>query len=365
MAFRTIVVDDSIIFRKAVRDCFNTIPDVEVVDVASDGESAINKILHHKPDLVTLDVEMPGIDGLGVLKAIKEAKLSTNVIMLSSHTSRGAATTTKALALGAFDFILKPSHTTYDLNVAELTKSLTSRVSVLAKIGRRSTIVPPTHSPLARPIASAQMMPEPSQRRRVSDRVDAVVIGISTGGPKALRDLLPTLPQKFSAPILIVQHMPPLFTATLADDLNKCCGLNVVEAEHGMPIRAGEVYIAPGGKQMRMGGFPGCFKIEITNDPAIKSCRPSVDYLFDSAAELVGKRLLAIVMTGMGDDGTDGSRNVRRCGGTVWAQDEASSTVFGMPRRVIESGLADAVFPLNDIGRELCRQVNKSVVSSY
>lgn len=206
---------------------------------------------------------------------------------------------------------------------------------------------------------------EPVHRRRSIDRVDAVVLGISTGGPKALRDLLPTLPKTFSAPLLIVQHMPPLFTATLVDDLNKCSDLTVVEAEDGMPIRAGEVYIAPGGKQMRMGGFPGCYKVEITNDPAVKSCKPSVDYLFESAAELVGKRLLAVVMTGMGDDGTDGCKSVRRREGTIWAQDEASSTVFGMPRRVIESGLADAVYPLREIGAELVRQVNKTAVKSF
>ncbi len=360
MKLRTIVVDDSLIFRKAVRDCLAPMSNVEVIDIASDGTVAIAKILAHKPDLVTLDVEMPGVDGLGVLEAIKKANLETNVIMLSSHTGRGASTTTRALSLGAFDFILKPTHETFEANVAELRSQLASRIAVLSPTNPLSR-VRPTAPPAPRAVSSPVAPVRTSHQRRSTDRIEAIALGISTGGPKALRMLLPGLPSNLAVPILIVQHMPPLFTASLADDLNRTSEIDVVEAADGMTVRAGCAYIAPGGKQMRLGGCAGNYRVEITDDPAIKSCKPSVDYLFESAADIYGSRLLGIVMTGMGDDGTDGARAIHGRGGSVWAQDEASSTVYGMPRRAVEAGVVDEVLSLGEIGLGIRRCTAKSL----
>lgn len=345
MKLRAIVADDSIIFRKVVRDCLADLRNVEVVDVAKDGESALQKIKQHRPDIVTLDVEMPGMNGLQVLEGIQRENISTNVIMISSHTQRGAATTTHALRMGAFDFILKPDKGDAMENSAKLCQELSNRIdSLRRRIDRPSLTTNVSAAPVVRSHATR------SSSNSTPTDLDAICIGISTGGPAALTKLVGSLPASLSVPILVVQHMPPLFTKTLANGLNESSRLTVLEAENGMPLKGGTIYIAPGGKQMRVGGYPGAWTVEINNDPAIKSCRPSVDYLFASAAKQFGRRLLAIVMTGMGDDGLDGCRDVAKRGGSIWAQDEASSTVYGMPHKIVQAELADEVRSLSQIG---------------
>jgi two-component system chemotaxis response regulator CheB len=362
-----IVVDDSLIFRKVVRDCLKQMPNITVIDIAADGLKAIDKITEHRPDLVTLDVEMPGKDGLEVLKAIRERGIDCDVIMVSGQTDRGADVTTKALSLGAFDFILKPNANDPESNMRELLAALVPKIDAIRKRRRRriesSTSTSPVDKTAIGPswavrrdnpslsvsgneTASSKVTPKPRPR---CNTADVIVIGVSTGGPSALREILPKLPANFPLPVLIVQHMPPLFTASLARDLNEFCAVTVCEAQHRQLIRPGTVYIAPGGAQMRVAGLAGCRHIEITDDPPIRACKPSVDYLFSSVADTYGGNCLAIILTGMGNDGTAGSRQLHACGARIVAQDEASCTVFGMPRQVIDAGLADRIETLHQI----------------
>ncbi len=364
-----IVVDDSLIFRKVVRDCLKQMPNITVIDIAADGLKAIDKITEHRPDLVTLDVEMPGKDGLEVLKAIRERGIDCDVIMVSGQTDRGADVTTKALSLGAFDFVLKPNANDPESNMRELLAALVPKIDAIRKRRRRrtesgssnTTVDTTASSPswaarrdnsmrLGNPPSIETPPPTVSSKPRPRcTTADVIVIGVSTGGPSALRDILPKLPANFPLPILIVQHMPPLFTASLARDLNDVCAVTVCEAQHRQLIRPGTVYIAPGGAQMRVAGMAGCRHIEITDDPPIRACKPSVDYLFSSVADTYGGNCVAIVLTGMGNDGTAGSRQLHACGARIIAQDEASCIVFGMPRQVIDAGLADRIEPLHQI----------------
>lgn len=366
---KCIVVDDSLIFRKVMRDCLAQLPDVDVIDVASDGNRAIEKIIQYKPDLVTLDVEMPGRDGIQVLQAIREAGIDADVIVVSSRTHQAASVTTRALALGAFDYILKPDLGSFEKNMDELFTQLEPRVKAIRK--RRSCCVVPRTRPNAPTtnqtwISNSHAAPAKSDTSISSDNTlsardaantrvrtrfipEVIGIGISTGGPAALRKLLPQIDANFPLPILIVQHMPPLFTNSLARDLNSVSKIEVCEAVNGQVIRPGVAYIAPGGTQMRVSSLGGQRCIEITDDPPVRSCKPSVDYLFASIAESYGSGTLALVMTGMGNDGTDGCRQIKARGGHVVAQEEASCTVYGMPRQVVEAGLADRIESLDGL----------------
>lgn len=356
MALRTIVIDDSILFRKVMRDALGELEGVEVIDIARDGVTAVEKITLHKPDLITLDIEMPGLNGLEVLKELERRGIKTQTLVVSSHTNRGAEVTTQALAMGAFDFILKPQGTNVDESLALLRAELKKRLTVLMAMDRRPG--PQTKPIIAR--SAAVSTNRTTTQAHVTAPTDgspipkfpaackAVFIGISTGGPKALANVIPRLPAGFPVPIIIVQHMPPLFTATMASSLDKASDLNVAEASDGMPMIAGGVYIAPGGKQLGVSTNASGQLIARVNDaPAIKSCKPSVDYLMGSVPADIARRSLALIMTGMGDDGRNGCTTLRSHGATVWAQSEQTCTVYGMPRQVIENGLADSVFDLD------------------
>ncbi|MEM9586627.1 MAG: chemotaxis response regulator protein-glutamate methylesterase [Planctomycetota bacterium] len=349
---RVLVVDDSIIFRMVVRECFSELPGVEVVAAAKDGIDAIEKIKQHKPDLVTLDVHMPGKDGIEVLQELQRLKIDTCVIMVSSETSRGAATTTKALQIGAFDFILKPNKDDRQANKRELKAQLSRQIDQLK---RHQSHAPVPAAPTAKRPATG-VRKSGGEKAASNFRPEAICIGISTGGPRELSKVIPALSKNIQVPILIVQHMPPLFTATMAQSLDLSAKLTVVEGSDGAALQPGHIYIAPGGKQMRLTGVAGASRIEITDDPPIRACKPSVDYLFESAASHFRHRLLAIVMTGMGDDGTRGCKTVAAKGGQVWAQDRNTSTVYGMPRSVAEAGLADQILSSQEIiaGIERC-----------
>ncbi|TWU06309.1 chemotaxis-specific protein-glutamate methyltransferase CheB [Stieleria varia] len=355
-----IVVDDSLIFRKVVRDCIVDFPGVEVVDVAKDGRSAIEKILTHRPDVVTLDVEMPGMNGLEVLERLQKEQIHTNVIMVSSQTQSGAATTTKALQIGAFDFILKPDHNDLHENVRELKGQLRTRIELLQ---RRN------HDPVVLPALRSQILPmdrdhAPCGPEHQMDRVSVICIGISTGGPKTLSEMMPQLVESIRVPILIVQHMPALFTASMANSLDRHCKLPVCEAADGMPLRNGHVYLAPGGKQMRVSHALGIRRIEVNDDDAVNACKPSVDYLFKSCAGEFRDGVLAIMMTGMGDDGLIGCQSIAKHHGQIWAQDKTSSTVFGMPRAVIDAQLATQVLCVNEIAEGINQVSHSSHASS-
>jgi two-component system chemotaxis response regulator CheB len=349
---RCLVVDDSALYRKIVRDCLEAIPGVEVVGAAVDGRQALERIAALRPDLVTLDLEMPSLDGIGVLRELSALGLSPAAIMVSAFTARGAQATTTALQLGAFDFILKPTTSSLDQSVAQLKRDLTPKLS--ACMARRVAAPRPT-----RPAAPPMRMPGPGAPLAAPAatlplrKPDCVAIGVSTGGPQALTRVLPRLPGNFPAPIVVVQHMPPMFTKSLADDLDRRSALKVMEASHGQPLRAGEVLIAPGGKHMRVAMQGGSPVAHLTDDPPERNCRPAVDYLFRSVAEVFGSRTLAAVLTGMGDDGSLGSKALKQAGATVIVQDEATCIVYGMPKAVFDAGLADAVVPIDRIADTL------------
>ena len=351
---RVLVVDDSTIFRKVVRDALAELSGVQVVGVAGDGQAALDKIDQLKPDLVTLDIEMPILGGIEVLRQLKTHDHHPEVIMLSALTERNATVTTQALRLGAFDFVLKPSQSSMEESRQQLRQDLLPKISALQE--RSEEIREPTKRP------NPQSKPELPRAPLVHATAPKVIaIGISTGGPPALCAMLPKLPADLPVPILIVQHMPPIFTRSLADDLDKLCQLVVHEAEDGQRIEPGHVYIAPGGKQMKVCRLGERRFLRVTDDPPERSCKPSVDYLFRSVAHAYQSDALGVIMTGMGDDGSMGCRLLKRNGCKIVVQDEETCVVYGMPRQVVEAGLADAVCPLHELDEVILHAVDAGV----
>jgi len=355
---RVLVVDDSLIYRKVVRDALATLPNVEVVGSAANGKVAIDKIEQLSPDLITLDFEMPELDGPGVLRWLRQSKRPTRAVMLSALTIEGGEATVQALQEGAFDFVVKPASGNAHQNHLELQTALQHRVdAVQSLLANERPAGPPARS--RGPVVPAMPVSPPTlQSLPVAGlhRVGIIAIGVSTGGPDALRTMLPQLPADLPVPVVIVQHMPPVFTRSLADGLNKQCKLRVSEGADGQVVRAGEIVIAPGGRQMKVHRTAsGNAQIELTDDPPIQSCRPSVDYLFQSLAESFGAQTLSVIMTGMGYDGAEGCRRLHHLGGPVIAQNAASCVVFGMPRKPIEEGYADVVAPLTSLAAEIVR----------
>ena len=340
---RVLVVDDSTLFRKVVRDVLQDLADVEVVGVAANGKLAIEKVDQLKPDLLTLDVEMPELDGIGVLRELRARPSAPTAIMLSSLTERGAQKTTEALGLGAFDFILKPSGNNLASNTAELRTSLGPKIAAF-QASLRS----------APPLADRTSTEPGETYPAPNDQPPKVcLIGVSTGGPATLGKLLPSLPADFPLPVIIVQHMPAVFTKTLAETLNTTCRLNVQEIQDGMQARPGNVYIAPGGKQTQVLSDMPFESFKVTDDPPENHCRPSIDYLFRHAAEVYGGRSMAVILTGMGNDGTAGCRKLKGLGSRIIAEHESSCVVYGMPRSVVEAGLANIVKPLGDLAETI------------
>ncbi|MCG8563482.1 MAG: chemotaxis response regulator protein-glutamate methylesterase [Desulfobacterales bacterium] len=363
---KALVVDDTIVYRKIVGDVLKEIPGVEVVGAAHNGKIALSKIASLKPDLITLDIEMPEMNGIEVLQALQDQPDAPTIVMLSTLTHEGSEMTIKALELGAFDFVPKPEAGKMADNLLAVKDALTPIVNTLKRqkttsfrIRERITQASST-PPATRP---AKAVPKPSRpvvsSRPRTSKSEIVGIGISTGGPNALTRMIPMLPKDFKAPILIVQHMPPMFTASLANSLNKKSALEVKEAQDGDTIRPGLVLIAPGGKQMKVvAGADGLSrKIKITDDPPENSCKPSVDYLFRSIAQHYVGRSTGVIMTGMGNDGSRGLVRMKENGAVVIAQDQASCTVFGMPKEPTETGVADVVAPLDKIAGEILKTV--------
>jgi two-component system chemotaxis response regulator CheB len=354
---RVLVVDDSMLFRKVVRDALALEPGIEVVGSAADGRVALEKINQFRPDAITLDLEMPEVDGLGVLRELRLRSNPPGVIVVSALTDAGAALTAQALRLGAFDFILKPSGANFDENRDRLSADLLPKIRLLAE--RRKLLLESAHTAPNCDLEFSAKLTERIPRQTP----EIVAIGISTGGPSALHAMLPGLPADLPVPVVIVQHMPPKFTRSLADDLNRHVALNVIEAADGQRLQAGTVYIAPGGLQTRVERQHRGLEIRVTDDPPEKCCKPSVDYLFRSLAEQFGSRVLAAVMTGMGDDGFVGCTLLKKQGAFVIAQDAASCVVYGMPRQIIEHGLADLIRPLDDIAEAIDQAVRPGAVT--
>ena len=363
---KVLIVDDTIVYRKIVSDVLFDLPDVEVVGSAYNGKAAITKIDSLKPDLLTLDIELPEMNGLEVLEIIKDKGLDVGAVMLSTLTHEGGEMTMKALDLGAFDFILKPQ----EGNMAENTQTLKKAiVPILKAFARRNEIkhllngkiesktVNKEDKHLSKSDQVVQRMNAITGRLR--QKAEIVVIGISTGGPKALAQMMPSLPSNLGAPILIVQHMPPMFTTSLAKSLDAKCSIEVREAKDGEPVLSNVAFIAPGGKQMKIvAGADGKTRvIKITDDPPENNCKPSVDYLFRSIAHHYVGRATGVIMTGMGSDGFLGLELMKRTGSIIIAQNDETSVVYGMPKKPIDAGIVDIIAPLDMIASEICLTV--------
>ncbi len=354
-----LVVDDTIIYRKIVSDILAEIPDLEVVGTANNGKIAISRIETLKPDLLILDIEMPEVDGLGVLAHIKENSLETRAIMLSSFTQVGSERTIEALELGAFDFIQKPETDSIEQSRQEVESSLLSVIKSFMRQAELSNILKGQNTDA--PAKSHKPTPSAQSTGKSDESSDIIAIGISTGGPNALQEMLPKLPSDLGVPILIVQHMPPMFTKSLADSLNRKCSLEIAEASDGQTIEPNIVLIAPGGKHMKIDDSPNGKKIvKITDDPPENSCKPAVDYLFRSVSQHYGAKATSVIMTGMGNDGKVGMKLMKRAGAATIAQDQESCVVYGMPKEVIEAGIVDVVAPLGSIAAEICKTARSS-----
>ncbi|WP_300667669.1 chemotaxis response regulator protein-glutamate methylesterase [Desulfoluna sp.] len=363
---RIMVVDDTILYRKVIGDVIASIPGAEVCGTAANGRFALTKINTFKPDLITLDIEMPEMNGLELLEQLKKTGTKLpRIIMLSTLTTKGGDMTIRALELGAFDFITKPQSGTAAENMEKIRAQLTPAITSLIQEKKFRSRLSNTRATLARTVLPREskekktvipVTPPPRRiPRTVSRPSEVVAIGISTGGPNALAAMLPKLPADIGVPLLIVQHMPPVFTKSLAGSLNNKCAIEVKEAEDGDLLKPGLALIAPGGKQMRVEAHrDGIHRlVRITDDPPENSCRPSVDYLFRSIAGHYVGRATGIIMTGMGQDGFKGLQKMHENGAVILAQDEASCTVYGMPKAPAEAGITDKVVPLSEMARAL------------
>jgi len=363
---RVLLVDDAVTYRKLVSDLLAQMPGIEVVGTAANGRIALGKCDQLHPDLLVLDLEMPELDGLGLLRRLRESGKDVGAIVLSSPNTMDAKATMAALELGAFDFVAKPNGGSLEENRRRLASELGARLQAFARTHqvRRLLRQPAScRSAASSPAPSCAESPVRACAAALADmaraRPEVVALGISTGGPKALSQMLPKLPKGLPVPVLLVQHMPPVFTRSLAEDLDARCELRVCEAADGQPVRPGCVYIAPGGQQMMVERREGGVAVRITSDPPENSCRPSVDYLFRSVAEVWGGRAVGVIMTGMGSDGAKGCRLLKQRGAAIVAQDQATCVVFGMPREIVEGGVADVVAPLDRIAAEITALVGR------
>jgi two-component system chemotaxis response regulator CheB len=374
---RILIVDDSAVMRSLLRSVVGAAAGLEVAGTACDGESGLKAIESLRPDLVLLDVEMPVMDGLLTLKKLRSRGHKMPVIMCSSLTQRGAKVTIEALASGASDYVAKPAGQS---GREAATKALSQ--DLIPKIQALTTSMPPLPVPLfpgggifpgaarspvppsTSPLFAAPFSAVPASRVQPITSVPTVlVIGVSTGGPAALDILLPALPANFPIPVMIVQHMPEMFTKLLADRLDGRCRLHTAEAAEGDVVRVGNIYIAKGNWHLEVhpgGRSSPLATLHLNQGPQENHCRPAVDVLFRSASQVYGTGVLAVVLTGMGSDGMIGCRAIRELGGSVLAQDQASSTVWGMPGAVANAGLAHRVLPLGAIASEILRIIGRT-----
>jgi two-component system chemotaxis response regulator CheB len=349
---RILVVDDSALYRQMICNVLREAPDVEVVGTAKSGRDALEQVDALAPDLLTLDVRMPDLDGIDVLRELKKRRSPAKAVMVSGFTAEGAQVTTDALMEGAFDFILKPSGPDAAANRLALLEALREKLQAF-----RDSRSAARRGPLRSLPAKLSAKPAPA---RPATGYAVAAIGTSTGGPVALREVLGRLPGDLPAPLLIVQHMPAQYTHSLAMRLNEASPLEVVEACDGMALEPGFAFLAPGGRQMKVVQRGARSRIQITDDPPENSCRPSVDYLLRSVADAFGDRAVAVIMTGMGRDGAEGCRRLKQRGACVIAQHPDGCAVFGMPKAVIDEQLADHIVPLGGIAASIMNQLGVS-----
>jgi two-component system chemotaxis response regulator CheB len=351
---RVLVVDDSVVIRRLVTHALEQDPVIEVVGDAANGVIALKKIAQLNPDVLTLDIEMPEMDGLETLRRLRRDYPHVRVIMFSTLTERGASVTLEALTLGADDYVTKASNEgSLDRSLARLREELVPKIKQFFRLPEHR---PPTvTSPPAQVLTEAAAHPPVPVSDGRKFRPKVVAIGVSTGGPTALGAILPQLPATFPLPVLIVQHMPPLFTRLLAERLQSACHLPVEEAAQGAPVEPGKILIAPGDFHMKVAFHGAAIRICLDQSPPQNSCRPAVDALFSSVGDVYGGAVIAAILTGMGQDGLRGARILKALGARIIAQDEASSVVWGMPGAVVNAGLADRVLPLHHVIPEILR----------
>ncbi len=369
MNLKIMVVDDSSLYRQLVKNVLRHIPDIEVVGLACSGKEALEKLPHLQPDLLTLDVQMPDMNGLELLHEIKARRLPVKAIMLSSLTTHGAQVTMDALLAGAFDFIQKPNSPDAGINRQHLEGLLAEKILAFKQsrtISLPTRRIPPAVLKSAQQSAegmSLAALPEAANATAPpvtsATRIEAIVVGTSTGGPLALRELIPKLPETLGVPVFVVQHMPPKYTQSLAVRIGELSLLPIHEATDGMKIEPNHVYIAPGGSHMGLERLGDKVVIRITDDPHENNCRPSVDFTCRSACKVYAGNILAVILTGMGRDGTEGCRLIKKQGGAVLAQHPEGCTVYGMPKVVVEEQLADRVVPLPKMASWIVRLVDQ------
>ena len=378
MAYKVLVVDDSSFFRRRVTDILNKDPKLNVVDVAVNGQDAVEKALLLKPDVITMDIEMPVLNGIDAVKKIM-AQSPTSILMFSSLTHQGAKATLDALDAGALDFLPK--------KFSEIAKTTDEAGSLLrqrvVEIARKSATSKSSTYKRSNPIIAKQVSKKPSLlasknpsclgnviktnlersargiSRKSGKEYNLLAIGTSTGGPVALQKILMQLDKNFPLPIIIIQHMPAAFTAAFASRLNSLCDISIKEAADGDILKAGCAYIAPGGRQMIISGSDKSAKIKILDDNSPKiTFKPSVDISFGSAAKTYAGKVLGVILTGMGSDGKDGSRLLKAKGATIWSQDEESCVVYGMPQAIDKAGITDLSLSLDAIAPSLVKELS-------
>lgn len=347
---RVLVVDDAVVMRRLLSQVIEEDPDLTVV-TAANGRIGLSKLVQASPDAVVLDIEMPELDGLGTLRELRTTHPDLPVIMFSTLTERGAAATLEAMSLGASDYVTKPANVgSVNESMERVRAELVPKIKALCERRR-----PDTRTVAARPAVPPRSPARPDLPAR--QRVDLVAIGSSTGGPNALHALLAALPGSLEVPVVITQHMPPVFTRLLAERLDATCSLRVQEAAGGEVLAPGQVWIAPGDHHLEVRRAGDQVELVLDDGPPENSCRPSVDVLFRSVARAYGGRALAVVLTGMGADGQRGAALLHEAGSAVVAQDEPSSVVWGMPGAVVRAGLADEVVPLDAVAETITARV--------
>ncbi len=342
---RVLVVDDSALMRRLIPQLIESDSELHVVATAMDGAFALKKIQEYRPDVITLDLEMPRMDGIETLRQIMRVH-PVPVVVVSAHTRQGAATTFKALQMGAFDFIAKPRDVLAE-GMQEIAADLIQKIKAAVASPLRRRTLP------ALAATAAQSQAKPKRASALVPAKKVIVIGISTGGPNSLEYMLSQLPAEFSAAIVVVQHMPAGFTDPFARRLNESCSVEVKEAQSGDILAAGRVLICPGDRHVKLRRMPLGDVVVLSNDERVNGHRPSVDVLFRSAAEEFGPNAVGVLMTGMGEDGAEGLGAMKAAGAHTIAQDEASSIVFGMPRAAIERGYANRIVGLEDMANTL------------
>jgi two-component system chemotaxis response regulator CheB len=352
---KVIVVDDSALMRKIVSDMINAESEMEVIDTAKNGEDLLTKIARQAPDVITLDIEMPKMDGIKALKELKRININVPVIMLSSISKTGTELTMECLEHGAFDFIPKPSGA-ISLDINKVKDELVQKIKLAFMKSESGTTTIVEKNTKGNNTARVGDEVAATHMRTVrTHSIEAVVIGASTGGPKALYKVITALPENIGVPVFVVQHMPMGFTKAFADRLNLNSKLKVVEAQDGDIIEKNVVYIAPGGYHMETGSDK---KIHLNTEPTLWGVRPAVDKLFISATKVYGSRLLSVVLTGMGKDGANGTAVIKDNGGITMAEHESTCIIYGMPKAAFETGKVDEIVLLENVAEE----INKAVM---